>query len=163
MATTRQKDQASTPEERQAALQAYERFLEEAMREPMKYIKHDCRAHDDEALYRLVNRHGMQWYGWYWLLAELLASRKDHSYDVSDDAGWRRLTIDLSCMYDMSMDECKLFVAELDSVGLINHGQLSELHKVVITRIRMDANSYAEDVASKKLGAWKTNRRKLAG
>ena len=161
MATTRQKEQASTPEERQEALQAYDRFLEEAMREPVKFLKHDSRAHDDEALYRLVNRHGMEWYGWYWLLAELLTGRKDHSYDVSDEAGWRRLSIDMSCMCDMSVDQCKLFIAELDAMGLINHDQLSELHKVVITRIRIDAYAYAEGTASKKLGAWKTNRRKM--
>lgn len=159
----RQKAHETTAEERQEAEMAYNRFLEEAMREPVKYLKHDNRAHDDEALYRLVNRNGMEWYGWYWLLAELLAGRKDHSYDVSDEAGWRRLSIDMSCMCPMDVEECKAFISTLDSMSLINHDYLTEMRKVTITRIRTDAYSYAEATAAKKLGAWKTNRKRMLG
>lgn len=142
---------------------AYSIFYEEALREPIKYLKHDARAHDDEALYRLANRHGMAYYGLYWLLAELLTGRKDHSYDVSDEAGWRRLAWDLSCMELIDVDDCKAFVAELAALDLISREQLNEMQKVVITRIRLDANAYAERTASKKLGAWKTNRNRLYG
>ena len=152
-----------TPEERKQALEAYYRFLEEAQGEPIKYLRHDNRSHDDEALYRLVNKHGMSWYGWYWLLAELLAARKNHSYDVSDDAGWRRLARDMSCLCDMSIDECREFIAELYAYDLIHREQYDEMHQIVITRIRRDATSYAEDVAGKRLGAWKTNRKRLLG
>lgn len=152
-----------TAAEKMAARQAYEGYLEEAMREPVKFVKHDARAHDDEKLYRLVNKNGIEWYGWYWLLVELLTGRKDHSYDVSDDAGWRRLAIDMSCMCDMDVDFCKLFVMELAHFGLISQEQLSERQHVVITRVRMDATAYAESVASKKLGAWKANQRKMFG
>ena len=152
-----------SPEERKQALEAYYRFLEEAQGEPIKYLRHDNRSHDDEALYRLVNKHGMAWYGWYWLLAELLAARKNHSYDISDDAGWRRLARDMSCMCDMSIDECKQFISELYAYDLIHREQYDEMHQVVITRIRRDATAYAEDVAGKRLGAWKTNRKRLLG
>ena len=149
--------------EKLAAQDAYERFVEEAESDPIRFIKHDTRSHDDEALYRLTNRHGMEIYGWYWLLVELLTGRKHHYYDVSDEAGWRRLSRDMSCMCDMSVDECKSFIANLYGAGLINREQYDELHRVTITRILADAKAYAESVAGKKIGAWKTNRRKVFG
>jgi len=147
--------------EKLAAEDAYNEFLERAMSDPIKFIKHDARAHDDEALYRLANRKGMALYGWYWLLVELLTGRKHHYYDVSDDAGWRRLARDMSCICDMGTDECKEFIAELYNASLINREQYDELQRVTITRILADAKTYAETVASKQLGAWKTNRKKL--
>ena len=147
--------------EKQAAQDAYDEFLERAMTDPIKFIKHDARAHDDEALYRLANRQGMALYGWYWLLAELLTGRKHHYYDVSDDAGWRRLARDMSCICDMSVEECREFISDLYDADLINREQYDELQRVTITRILADARTYAENVASKQLGAWKTNRKKL--
>ena len=149
--------------EKLAAEDAYARFLEEAESDPIRFIKHDTRAHDDEALYRLANRQGMAIYGWYWLLVELLTGRKHHYYDVSDDAGWRRLSRDMSCICDMSVDECKSFIASLYGANLINREQYDELHRVTITRILTDARASAESVASKKIGAWKTNRKKMFG
>ena len=157
------KQTPESPEERAEAQAAYDRILEEAATEPIKYLQHDSRMHDDEALCRLVDKHGMDWYGWYWLLAELLCVRMDHSYNVSDDYGWKRLAHDRSCMQDMSIDECRQFVAELYAYDLIHREQYDEMHQIVITRIRRDATSYAEDVAGKRLGAWKTNRKRLLG
>lgn len=158
MAATKRSD---SPEERKAEFEAYERLLEEALAEPIKFLKHDNMSHADEKLARLVAKHGMAWFGWYWLLAELLAGRTDHSYDVSDDYGWRRLAHDMSCMCEMSTDECKAFVAELDAFGLLSHEHLEEMSKVVITRVRIDAYAYAETVATKRFGAWKTNRKRM--
>ena len=147
--------------EKLAAHEAYNEFLERAMSDPIKFIKHDARAHDDEALYRLANRKGMALYGWYWLLVELLTGRKHHYYDVSDNAGWRRLARDMSCICDMGVDECKSFIADLYGADLINREQYDELHRVTITRILVDAKTYAEAVAIKQLAAWKMNRKKM--
>lgn len=149
--------------ERLAIQDAYSRFLEEAESDPIRFIKHDTRAHDDDALYRLTNAHGMAYYGLYWLLVELLTGRRHHYYDVSDDAGWRRLARDMSCICDMSVEDCKQFVSDLYDYDLITREQYDELHRVSITRIGADARDYAESVASKKLGAWKTNRKKMFG
>lgn len=152
-----------SPEEKRAALEAYDRILEEAATEPIKYLQHDSRMHDDEALCRLVDKHGMDWYGWYWLLAELLCVRMDHSYNVSDDYGWKRLAHDMSCMQDMSIDECKRFIAELDAYGIISHNHLKEMGKVMMPLVRKYANDYAQSVVSKRFGAWKTNRKRTLG
>ncbi len=157
-----EKDAAvAEPEFDEAARAAYYEFLDDALREPIKFLKHDARAHDDEALYRLVNEHGMEWYGWYWLLAELLTARKDHAYDVSDAMGWRRLRLDMSCMCDITDEQCREFVARLLDAGLIDRQHYDELGQVVIRRVKQDGVAYAETVAAKKLGAWKTNRRRL--
>ena len=147
--------------EKLAAQEAYAEYLDRAMTDPIKFIKHDSRAHDDEALYRLANTHGMAYYGWYWLLVELLTGRKHHYYDVSDSAGWRRLTRDMSCICDMAEDECREFIADLYNADLINREQYDELHRVTIQRILKDAMAYAETVAGKQLSAWKMNRKKL--
>lgn len=152
---------AETDAEKLAAQEAYAEYLDRAMTDPVKFIKHDSRAHDDEALYRLANTHGMAHYGWYWLLVELLTGRKHHYYDVSDSAGWRRLTRDMSCICDMTEDECREFISDLYSAGLIHREQYDELHRVTISRILKDAKSYAETVAGKQLSAWKMNRKKL--
>lgn len=148
-------------DEELAAVMAYEQFVEEALAEPIKYVKHDTRAHDDDALYKLVVTFGMAHYGWYWLLVELLTGRKNHYYDVSDEIGWRQLSRDMSCMCDFTVDDCKEFIAELYSAELISREQYDELHRITITRILKDGRAYAEKVASKKLGAWKTNRKRM--
>lgn len=149
--------------EKLAAQDAFDKFREEAASDPIRFIKHDTRAHDDEALYRLCNRRGMETYGWYWLLVELLTGRRHHFYDISDEAGWRRLARDMSCICDMSVDECKSFIADLYGAGLICREQYDELRRVSITRVLADAQEYASSVASKKLGAWKSNRKKMFG
>lgn len=158
-----QKKRAATEEEKQQAEIAYQQFYEEALRDPTRYLRHDTDAHDDEALYRLASRHGMAYYGYFWLLAECLAARKGNSYDVSDDAGWRRLAWDLSIIEPMSVDDCKLFVAELAALDLISQEHLSELHLVTSRRIRKDKEEYARTIAQKRLGAWKTNQKRLYG
>ena len=141
--------------------EAYERFLEQEQDKPLRYITHDNRAHDDEALYRLTAEHGMGYYGLYWLLIELLANRKGHYYDVSDELGWRRLARDMSCMCDMDIGGCKRFIADLYGAGLIIREQYDELHRVASKRLLADAMACAEEVASKRIGAWKTNRKKM--
>lgn len=155
--------QPETDAERQAAQWAYDEFLERAKSDPIKYIKHDVRAHDDEALYRLTYEHGMAYYGLYWLLVELLTGRKDHYYDVSDDAGWRRLARDMGCICDMSVEECRTFIGDLYKAELISREHFDELHKVCIKRVNKHANELAEASAAKAFGAWKTNRKRMLG
>lgn len=158
-----EKKRELTQAEKQQAEIAYQQFYDEALRDPTKYLKHDVDAHNDEALYRLASRHGMDYYGWYWLLAENLAGRRGSSYDVSDDMGWERLAWDLSCMQRMSVDDCKEFVALLATLDLISREHLSEMHLVTINRIRKDKEEYARAIAQKRLGAWKTNQKRLYG
>lgn len=150
-------------EEDELARQAYEGFLEDALGEPVKYVKHDSNAHEDPALFRMVAKYGMESYGQYWLLVELLTSRRGHYYDVADEFGWLALSRDMSRLQPLDVDGCKEFVGRLYELGLISREQFDELGRVAISRVLRDALTYAEGVASKKLGAWKTNRKKLFG
>ena len=150
-------------EEDELARGAYQDFLEDALNDPVKYIKHDSNAHEGPASFRMVAEFGMESYGQYWLLVELLTSRRGHYYDVTDDYGWLALSRDMGRLMPMSTDDCKEFVGMLYELDLINREQYDELGRVTISRVLRDALAYAEGVASKKLGAWKTNRKKMFG
>ena len=141
--------------------EVYQRFLEEARGEPVRFIKHDANAHDDDGLYRMVEQKGMEHYGMYWLLVEPLTGRRGHTYDVSDYVGWRRFAHDMGCMTPITVEECKAFVNDLLVFELISKEHY-EIGKVAILRILRDAETYAEGVADKKIGAWKTNRKRRA-
>jgi len=134
-------------------------FLEEARRMCPRYVRHDVTAHEDDSLCAMVEDKGMGHYGLYWLLVELLTSRKGHIYDLSDQRGWKRLAYDLSCMTDVSVPKCKAFVKDLYDYGLISTEHFDE-GMLAIKRVLRDSESYAQYVAKKKYGAWKTNQKK---
>lgn len=158
-----EKKRELTQAEKQQAEIAYQQFYDEALRERPKYIQHDIDAHNSEELSRLGQLYGMEAWGRYWHLAELLAGRRNSAYDVSDNLGWERLAWDLSSMQRMSVDDCKEFIGNLADLGLVSREHLTELHQVTIRRIRKDREEYARTVAQKRLGAWKTNQRRLYG
>ena len=64
-------------------------------------------------------------------------------------------------MCTMSVEECQQFVLKLYELDLIIAEQYEELHRVAIARMLRDAQEYAKDVAGKKTGAWKTNRKRM--
>ena len=47
------------------------------------YFKHDLNAHEDEKILDLRMEHGMEGYGIYWLLVELLASSTNYAMDFN--------------------------------------------------------------------------------
>lgn len=158
-----EKKRELTQAEKQQAEIAYQQFYEEALRERPKYLQHDIDAHNSEELSRLGQRYGMEAWGRYWHLAELIAGRRNSAYDVSDDLGWERLAWDLSSMQRISVEETKQFIANLAELGLVSKEHLLELHLVTILRVRRDREEYAKTVALKRLGAWKTNQKRLYG
>ena len=132
-------------------------FLEEARRMCPRYVRHDVSAHEDDALCAMVEDKGMAYYGLYWLLVELLTSRKGHIYDISDQRGWKRLAYDLGCMSPMTIPECKAFVKDLCEYGLISKEHHDE-NMLAIKRVLRDTEAYAQGIAKRKFGAWKTNK-----
>lgn len=132
-----------------------ELFMDEAMRSSVPHVFHDSSAHRDAALRRLVRDGGMAAYGRYWLLVELLTSSPAHRYDVSDEFGWEMLAQDMSRLEPMTVDECKAFIGQLYHYDLISRDHYDELSQLLITRVIRDIQKYADNVARKKLGAWK--------
>lgn len=138
------------------------RFIEEARQLCPRYVRHDTNAHEDDALSALVEESGMAFYGWYWLLVELLTARRGHVYDISDQRGWKRLAHDMSCMYPITVAKCKTFVAMLYEHELISREYHDDLGKLAINRILRDTETYAQGVAKRKLSAHNTNAKRRA-
>ncbi|MBQ3339778.1 MAG: DUF4373 domain-containing protein [Atopobiaceae bacterium] len=138
------------------------RFLEEARQLCPRYVRHDTNAHEDDALSAMVEESGMAFYGWYWLLVELLTSRRGHTYDISDARGWKRLAHDMSCMCTMTVPRCKTFVAMLYDHDLISREHHDELGQLAINRVLRDSETYSHGVAKRKLAAYNTNAKRRA-
>ena len=129
-------------------------FLYEAMHSPVPHVLHDSCAHRDSALRRLVRDGGMEAYGRYWLLVELLTGLPEHQYEVADEVGWEMFAADMSRLEATSPDECKTFVGRLAELGLIDREAYDEVHVVAIRRVLRDVEKYAQGTAKRKLGAW---------
>lgn len=139
----------------------FQRFYEEFLAKPLDYVRHDANARLDESLRRGVVDHGLEFSGRWWVLVECLSAKHGHRYDVSDETGWRILALDLStCGVPWGVDECKEFVGQLASLGLVNAELLDERHVVCNDRLCREVDGYATAAAGKKLGSWKTNKAK---
>lgn len=130
-------------------------YYGEEVTKPLDYIIHDTNAHDDPKLQDLRDDHGFDALGRYWLLAELLAGRVNHCYDVGRPNGWRRLAHDLE--YGRSAEgvqACQAFVATLLSLGLLDRSSYADFKHVRCARIDRNADKYAREVAHKRFAAW---------
>ena len=99
-----------------------EQEAREAGARPLAYFSHDAGAASDLKCRRLVRRLGVEGYGRWWLLCELLASSDWHRVDVGDDEGMELLADSLMC----TVDEAASFLATLAEVGLIDAGALGD-------------------------------------
>lgn len=142
-------------------MELFERLLDDAKKEPIKYIRHDVNAHADDALLDLCLCNGIAAYGMYWLLSEKLMEREGHYYDLSTTSGAYAFRRDMSALGDVTMEECESFVDQLAERGLVAREWWLEDRKVAIGRILRDSEDIASKLASRRLGAVKTNERKL--
>lgn len=137
----------------------YEELYQQALGEPMKYIRHDTNAHEDTALLSLCLENGHAAYGLYWLLVESITAREQHFYDLSTDVGLFSFRRDLSALGEVDENQCIEFADALAGKGLIDKAVWEESRRVVIDRVLRDAETYAKGIASRKIGAAKTNRK----
>lgn len=141
-----------TPEELAERQARYDAFMAEEILRPMEYFKHDADARDDPKLQDLRDELGMEGYGRYWILVEVLAGREGHAYEVEDRATgrdrWRRLAQELEC----GEDEAKSFISKLDELRLIDRELYRERGKVSIERLARNAYEAAEYVARRRMG-----------
>lgn len=144
-----------TPEE-QAKL---DEFREQAKADPLDWFRHDNNAHTDEGMRLIIAEHGMQAYGLYWVLMELLAARKGHYYDVSTDLGWQFLAKDMSPGVEvMGVEECRDFVEMLARYGKIDRECLEESGHIICNRICRNAAERNESTAQNKFKGWRSGR-----
>lgn len=134
---------------------AYQRYYEDALGEPMDWVRHDSNARTDEALEALRDELGFEGYGRWWLLVELLSARKGHGYDIGRPHGWEHLAHDM----EWEVEPTKGFVRWLLDHSLLSRESFEAFDYVRSERIMRNAEEYAESVAAKRLGGWAKARR----
>lgn len=138
-----------------AQLAKLDEFRDRARAEPLDWFKHDSNARNDDGLRRLVVGRGMEAYGRYWWLIELLAARKEHYITVDSELDWRILARDMSSpVEDIGVDECRGFIRALAQLGLIDRECFEESHRIINNRICRNAHELAESTAQSMFKGW---------
>ncbi len=127
----------------------------EELAKPLRYVSHDCNAHDDPKLQDLRDDHGFAALGRWWLLVELLGGREGHRYDLARPNGWRRLSQDLEFgRNEQAVEECKEFVDVLFELDLVNRELFANACTLASDRIDRNAREVARDIAGKRFATW---------
>lgn len=143
-----------TPEE-EALLS---RLKMEEMQKPLSYVPHDTDAMMDDEIRMCVIENGIAIYGVWWCLVELLAKRRGHRYDVTDELGWRFLASDMSAVGEMfTVDQMKAFVQIFEEHGLLHLDREDERILLTNDRVIRTAIASADKTAKRRLGAAMTN------
>lgn len=140
-----------TEEQRARYEEAYSAAYNASMQTPKAWFPHDTDAHRDTAVRRVVRSGGIEMYGWYWLLVELLTLNKGQGYDVTDDEGWDMLAADMSVLAPVDAEEAKRIVAEFARVGLLCSQELEDGY-VVSHRVARNYIAAATSAARKAGG-----------
>ena len=93
--------------------------IERFASKPMAFFSHDSHAADDEKCRRLINRLGLEGYGRWWLLCELLAATDGHKLTVQTDEDMLILSESLGFKPDLL--DCEVQI-DPDSVKRIIDG-----------------------------------------
>lgn len=158
----RQLTERETQELDDLYLSTYSEAYQEAFEKPLKYLHHDTDAHADDELRIMAAELGsLEIYGQYWCLMELLAQRKGHYYDVSQERGWQFLALDMStCGVHMSAEQCKELVGKLVEFNKLVGESFHEEGHIVCERISRQAGRYAEEYATAKAAGAKSARKR---
>ena len=143
-------------------MSTYSEAYEEAYEKPLKYLHHDTDAHQDDELRVIAAESGsLEVYGQYWCLMELLAARKGHYCDVSDERGWTFLSLDMStCGVSIEVETCKELVRKLVKYNKLDRESFEESCHIVCDRICRQAGRYAEEYATSKAAGAKSARKR---
>jgi len=115
----------------------------------MKWFRMDTDFMRDQKVRRLAVLGGWTAIGRYVALIALLAEADGHSYDLSDDHGWRFLAADMSCGGEpMGEGELREFVQTLYDLKLIDRDMWDESRKVAMNRLMREVENMAKDVAA---------------
>lgn len=144
----------AAPEVDEARRAKYEELYDEEVLRPMDFFPHDCNASDDPKLQRLRDEHGWEAMGRWWRIVEAMSAAQGHYLDVSREAQWARLAATLELE---GADRAREFVGWLAECGLVDREALGNNH-VMSARVIRNAEYVARRVASRRLGAWVTNR-----
>jgi hypothetical protein len=132
----------------------YSDYYQDALAEPMKWFRMDADFMRDKKVRGLAVLGGWAAIGRYVALIALLAEADGHTYDLSDDHGWRFLCADMSCGGGaMGEEELREFVQTLYDLKLIDREMWDESRKVAMNRLMREVENMAKDVARGRLSA----------
>lgn len=138
----------------------FSRLKAEEMQKPLSYVPHDTDAMMDDEIRMCVIENGIAIYGVWWCLVELLAKRRSHRYDVTDELGWRFLAADMSAVGEtFTADQMKSFVQIFEDHGLLHIDREGDRQFLTNDRVIRTAIASAEKTAQRRLGAALTNGR----
>ena len=133
-----------------------EHFYQERLECPFPWLQLDTDWFDDEKLQTLRDEQGKAATADFLMLIARLAGKRYHSYDVSTESGWKRLSRDLE-MDDVA--QCKERIQQFAELGLIHPVIFKELHKVQNNRVMASAETYARSAAQADYMTWCRTRK----
>lgn len=142
-------------QERHERDDAYNEFKAKALTEPLDWFKHDTNARVDEKVRYMIAERGLEWYGLWWVLVELLYQQKGHIYDVSTDIGWRMLALDISsCGIFFDIDKTKEAMNVFVHYGLLDKVSFNEFSHVTNARVLDIVDEIASGKATLQIKGW---------
>lgn len=121
--------------------------LASAAAKPMAYFSHDAAAHDDIKCKLLMVRGGVEAYGRWWLLCEMLASANAHRIDYTTDDYRQMVALSLQCQ----VEQADTFLGWCADLGLINK-ELFGNGVIASERMSRNAEMYAHKAVSGSRG-----------
>ena len=141
--------------------------IELRSREPMAFFSHDSNASTDIKCRRLIRRCGMEGYGRWWCLCELLAATDGHAVPVATDedmlivADALRFTSGGAFNELKDIEDCKAFVDVLIELGLVT---LTDEGEITSKRMMRNAQFFGRNrVNGAKGGRPRKDRSKRSG
>jgi len=107
----------------------------------MKWFKHESDAHMNLKLQAVIERYGLEAYGYYWALVELVA-KEGKNYMISSDKEWH---IYFSKFLNIETSKQKKYLAYLAEKSLINKDELLK-GNLYIPKLEERCDEYTEKV-----------------
>lgn len=129
----------------------YAEAYQEALNEPMMWVRMDSDMLRDMKVRKLMRVGGFQYLGMYVALVMGLAQADGHIYDMRD-GGWDYLQADMSnggCPVDP--DELSRFVNTVASVGLCDAEMWAESRKLTSKRLIREVERNAQSAAKSRM------------
>lgn len=81
----------------------------------IRWFQHSATANADLKLIRVLNKFGLEGYGFYWLCVEI-ASNSGETAKIKEDMGWKEVLIGISRMEKTKIDSFLKFFSEIDLI-----------------------------------------------
>ena len=117
---------------------------------PMPYFSHDSTAHEDIKCRLLILRGGMEYYGLWWMLCELLAGADNHRLPYETEEHKQLMAI----MLQVEPDKASTFIGCCAELGLIDK-ELCERGVIVSDRMLRNSAVFGRNRANGKRGGKK--------